>query len=60
METNNLNEQELEAIGQQVVEWFGLKKDLEHKNRYVTEIGTKTLLGLGRSIVSVVERRGQP
>jgi hypothetical protein len=56
---NELTEDELKAVGARVVEWFGLKKDAEHKDRYVTELGTKTLVGLGRVAFRLTNERSK-
>jgi hypothetical protein len=60
IDTDKLTEDELKAIGAQMAEWFDLKRDKEHADRYQTEFGTKTLLGLGSVAVRLVKEKGKP
>lgn len=58
--TEELTEDELKLIGAQVVAWFGLKRDRENADYFVTQYGTKTLLGLGLVAVRLVKEKGKP
>lgn len=62
IDTEKLTDEELAAIGEQVVAWFGLKLKKEKGNRYYynTAYGTKTVEGLGRVAVRLVLEKGKP
>lgn len=51
---NQLTEQEEERRGRLIAEALRLKRDKKHENRYRTEWGTKTDLGLFRMMERLV------
>jgi len=54
-EIYKLSEQEQTKIGEQLVKALKLKRDTEHKDRYQTTWGTKTPLGVYRTIEGIIE-----
>lgn len=55
--TDKLTKEDLENIGQTVVDLLNLPKKRSN-GRYNTSWGDKTLMGLGATIVRVVEEKG--
>ena len=48
-------EAEITKIGRQLVETFNLKTDREHRDRFTTAGGSKTLIGLYRTARAIVD-----
>jgi hypothetical protein len=46
------DEKYLSEQGEKLAQILGLKRDREHKDRYVTSWGNKTALGLSRQIMT--------
>ncbi len=51
----NLNERQLEKLGEMVVDTFSLKKAKGYDDRYQTEWGTKTAFGIGCVVLRLVD-----
>ena len=58
---NRIREDDVEAdhIGAMLAEVLHCKRDREHKDRWRTYWGTKTNIGLARTIVAVLETEGE-
>lgn len=53
------NEKEIEAIGRQAIECFGLKEDKKYLGRYKTNWGSKTPLGIGHMVFHLIKNKEQ-
>lgn len=58
---NRIREDDVEAdhIGAMFAVALNLKRDREHRDRWQTDWGTKTNIGLARTIVAALETEGE-
>lgn len=56
MKRPGFTEDQEEALGNAIINLLGLKFTKEHPNRVNTDYGTKTALGLGRTVISEMEK----
>lgn len=54
-EAEDINEDVEEKIGAQLARVFKLRRDPEHKDRWQTAVGTKTNVGLFRTVVGIIQ-----
>lgn len=50
-----LTEKQAESLGRSIVDTFGLRKAKGYTDRYQTEWGTKTVLGVGLTVLRLVD-----
>jgi hypothetical protein len=51
---------QLESIGAKIANILNLKKDPEHSDRWLTNIGTKTNIGLALTVINSIESEVKP
>ena len=49
-----LSESQLGKMGQEFIAAFNLRRDPDHDDRYLTDYGSKTVLGVGRIAVRIL------
>ena len=56
MQTNQLTDEQKEYRGNYLAEIFKLKRDKEFKDRYITEWGNKSAIGIYEIAKRIIER----